>query len=181
MGCLSCPALLPACRASGFHQRGKHRWLMNLSKEPDQSKLQPLNCSQVPFPVSLCLLQQAGHTGLPGSAKQRLLKREGRGYTASAKPCTCWAPATHRGGPAQAPLFAMSADLVATWLSVQHGPGPLQTHKVVRHNIACMTHGQHGGTGETQASEHSYLGQCEAGEAPGSVGCKQELPAAGSC
>lgn len=27
MGCLSHPALLPACRDSGFQQKGKHRWL----------------------------------------------------------------------------------------------------------------------------------------------------------
>lgn len=53
MGCPICPALFPACRASGFHHRGKHRWLLNLFKEPDQRKLQPLHCSQVPFPVSL--------------------------------------------------------------------------------------------------------------------------------
>jgi len=74
MGCLSHPALLPACRDSGFQQRGKHRWLVDLSKGRDQRKLQPTKCPQVPFPASSYLLQQAGHRGLPGSAEQILLK-----------------------------------------------------------------------------------------------------------
>lgn len=44
MGCLSHRALLPACRDLGFKLKGKHRWIVELHKCPDQRKLQPPKC-----------------------------------------------------------------------------------------------------------------------------------------